>query len=76
MAQEKVRWTPRARKLAVSAFLLLALAALVVGIMGAVCNEPSFACLRAEGRNAVRIAVISVPLIAYAAFRFTRGGRR
>jgi hypothetical protein len=71
----EARWTPRARKLAVVVFLTLALAALVAGIMGAVCNEPSLDCLRDEGRNAVRIAVISVPLIAYAAYRFTRGGR-
>jgi hypothetical protein len=76
VAQEKARWTPRARKLAVSVFLMLALAALVAGIMGAVCNEPSFDCLRDEGRNAVRIGVVSVPFIFYAAYRFTRGGRR
>ena len=75
MPRGEARWTPRARKLAVVVFLSLALAALVAGIMGAVCNEPSFDCLRDEGRNAVRIAVISVPLIAYAAYRFTRGGR-
>jgi hypothetical protein len=56
-------------------FFLLALAALVTGIMGAVCDQPSFDCLRDEGRNAVRIAVLSVPLISYAAYRFTRGGR-
>jgi hypothetical protein len=71
----EARWTPRARKLAVVVFLSLAFAALVAGIMGAVCNEPSLDCLRDEGRNAVRIAVVSVPLIAYAAYRFTRGGR-
>lgn len=75
MARGEARWTPRARKLAVAVFLSLATAALVAGIMGAVCNEPSLACLRDEGRNAVRIAVVSVPLIAYAAYRFTRGGR-
>lgn len=75
MAPGHARWTPRARKLAVLVFLTLALAGLVAGIMGAVCNEPSFDCLREEGRNAVRIAVVSVPFIAYAAFRFTRGGR-
>ncbi len=67
------RWTPRARKLAVVAFFALALVGLLAGIMGAVCNEPSLSCLRDEGRNAVRIAVVSVPLIAYAAYRMTRG---
>ena len=75
MTRGEARWTPRARKLAVVVFLSLALAALVAGIMGAVCNEPSLDCLRDEGRNAVRIAVILVPLIAYAAYRLTRGGR-
>ena len=75
MTQGKARWTPRARKLAVLVFLLLALGALVTGIMGAVCDKPSFDCLRDEGRNAVRIAVLSVPLISYAAYRFSRGGR-
>jgi hypothetical protein len=75
VTQGKARWTPRARKLAVLVFFLLAFAALVTGIMGAVCDQPSFDCLRDEGRNAVRIAVLSVPLISYAAYRFTRGGR-
>ncbi|MGH2795483.1 MAG: hypothetical protein ACRDKG_14395 [Actinomycetota bacterium] len=75
MDQGKARWTPRARKLAVLVFLGLALAALVTGIMGAVCEQPSFDCLRDEGRNAVRIAVLSVPLITYAAYRLTRGNR-
>jgi hypothetical protein len=56
-------------------FFALSLGALLAGIMGAVCDEPSFDCLRDEGRNAVRIAVVSVPLIVYAAYRFTRGGR-
>ena len=67
------RWTPRARRLAVAVFFALALVGLGAGIMGAVCDEPSLSCLRDEGRNAVRIAVVSVPLIAYAAYRLTRG---
>lgn len=75
MPSSRARWTPRARKLAVIVFLGLALAGLTAGIMGAVCNEPSLDCLRYEGRNAVRIAVASVPFIVYAAYRFTRGGR-
>jgi hypothetical protein len=72
----RARWTPRARRLAVAIFLLLALGGLLTGIMGAVCDDPSFDCLRHEGRSAVRVAVIAVPFIAYAAYRFTRGGGR
>lgn len=75
MAGGGTRWTPRARRLAASVFLLFALVALAAGIVGAICDEPSLECVRNEGRDAVRIAVVSVPFIAYAAYRFTRGPR-
>jgi len=70
----RTRWTPRARALALTIFILVgAVSAFVAALMGAVCDEPSFDCLREEGRNVVRIAVVSVPFIAYAAYRITRG---
>ena len=43
-------------------------------LFGAVCDSPSVECLRNEGKNAVRIAVIATPFIAYAVYRFTRSG--
>ena len=69
----RTRWTPRARALAASIFILVALAGFAAGLMGAICDEPSFDCLQNEGKNAVRIAVVTVPFIAYAAYRITRG---
>lgn len=69
----RTRWTPRARALAASIFILVALAGFTAGLMGAICDEPSLDCLQNEGKNAVRIAVVSVPFIAYAAYRITRG---
>lgn len=69
------KWTPRARRLAAVAFLALALLGGAVGVMGAVCEQPSLECVQNEGRSAVRIAVVAVPFIAYAAYRLTRGGR-
>ena len=69
------RWTPRARRFAAFAFLTLALAGGVFGVMGAVCEQPSLECLQNEGRSAVRIAVVAVPFIAYAVYRLSRGGR-
>jgi len=56
--------------------VLGALIGFVAALFGAVCDSPSIDCLRNEGRNAVRIAVIALPLITYAAYRFTRGGGR
>jgi hypothetical protein len=69
----RTRWTPRARALAASIFILVALAGFAAALMGAICEQPSFDCLQAEGKNAVRIAVVSAPFIAYAAYRITRG---
>ena len=69
----RTRWTPRARALAATIFIVVALAGFTAGLMGAICDEPSFDCLQDEGRNAVRIAVVTVPFIAYAAYRITRG---
>jgi hypothetical protein len=70
----RTRWTPRARAIAVTTFILVGgISAFVAALMGAVCDEPSLDCLRDEGRNVVRIAVVSVPFIAYAAYRITRG---
>jgi hypothetical protein len=43
-------------------------------LFGAVCDSLSVDCLRNEGKNAVRIAVIAAPFIAYAVYRFTRSG--
>ena len=69
----RTRWTPRARALAASIFVLLGIAGFAAAVMSAICDQPSLDCLHAEGRNAVRIAVVSVPFIAYAAYRMTRG---
>ena len=69
----RTRWTPRARVLAASIFILVALGGFVAALMGAICDQPSFDCLQDEGRNAVRIAVVSAPFIAYCAYRITRG---
>jgi hypothetical protein len=71
----KVKWTPRARRVAITAFAILALIGLSAGLVGAFCDEPSFDCIRGQGRDVVRIAVIVVPLLAYAVYRMTRGGR-
>jgi len=70
----RTRWTPRARGLAATIFVVAALAGFIAALFGAVCQTPSIDCLRNEGRNAVRIAVIATPFIAYAVYRFTRGG--
>ena len=70
------RWTPRARVLVAIVFLIAAVVGFGAALLGAVCDSPSIDCLRNEGRDAVRIAVIAIPLIAYAVYRFTRGGGR
>jgi hypothetical protein len=69
----RTRWTPRARALAASIFVLLGLAGFAAAVMSAICDQPSLDCLQDEGRNAVRIAVVAAPFIAYAAYRMTRG---
>ena len=69
----RTRWTPRARVVAASIFIVVALAGFSAALMGAICDTPSLECLQDEGRNAVRIAVVSAPFIAYAAYRITRG---
>lgn len=68
------RWTPRAKRVAAAVFLLGALAGFVAALMGAVCDHPSVECLRNEGKDALRIALIASPFIAYAVYRFTRSG--
>lgn len=73
--EPRTRWTPRARRLAVSIFALLALIGLAAGLIGAFCDEPSFDCIRGQGRDVIRIAVVVVPLLAYAVYRMSRGGR-
>lgn len=67
------RWTPRARRLAVVSFVALALAGLSVGLVGGLCRDPSFDCVRRAGRDVVRILIVAVPLIAYALYRFFHG---
>ena len=69
----RTRWTPRARLLAVSIFVLVGAGGFVAALMSAVCDTPSLDCLQDEGRNAVRIAVVATPFIAYAAYRISRG---
>jgi hypothetical protein len=69
----RTRWTPRARLLAVSIFVLLGLAGFAAALMSAICDRPSLDCLQNEGRDAVRIAVVASPFIAYGAYRITRG---
>jgi hypothetical protein len=70
----RTRWTPRARRLAAIAFGLLALLALGAGLVGAFCGSPSLDCVRGSARNVLRVAVLVVPLLAYAVYRLTRGG--
>jgi hypothetical protein len=69
----RTRWTPRARLLAVSIFILLGLAGFAAALMSAICDQPSLDCLQNEGKDAVRIAVVTTPFIVYAAHRITRG---
>ena len=68
------RWTPRAKRLAAALFIVGALGGFVAALLGAVCDHPSVDCLRNEGKDAVRIALIALPFIAYAIYRFTRSG--
>jgi len=70
----RTRWTPRAKRVAATVFVVGALVGFVAALMGAVCDHPSVQCLRNEGKNAVRIALIASPFIAYAVYRFTRSG--
>jgi hypothetical protein len=70
----RTKWTPRARTLAAVMFLIAALVGFGAALFGAVCDSPSLSCLQNEGKNAVRIAVVAAPFIAYAVYRFTRGG--
>ena len=72
----RTRWTPRARALAAIVFLVGAIVGFGAALFGAVCDSPSFDCLRYEGRNAVRIAVIAAPFLIYGVYRFTRGSDR
>jgi hypothetical protein len=55
-------------------FLVGAIVGFAAALFGAVCDSPSIECLRNEGKNAVRIAVVSAPFLVYAVYRFTRGG--
>jgi hypothetical protein len=66
------RWTPRARTIAASLFLLGAVIGFGAALFGAVCDSLSFDCVRNEGKNAIRIAVIALPFIVYGVYRFTR----
>jgi hypothetical protein len=68
----RTRWTPRARTIAASLFLLGAIIGFAAALFGAVCDAPSLDCVRNEGKNAVRIAVIALPFIVYGVYRFTR----
>ena len=70
----RTRWTPRAKRFAAIIFVLGALGGFVAALMGAVCDHPSVDCLRNEGKDAVRIALIALPFVAYAVYRFTRSG--
>jgi len=70
----RTRWTPRARALAAVGFVLAAVVGFGAALLGAVCDSPSLDCLQNEGKDAVRIAVIAAPFLAYAVYRFTRGG--
>ena len=70
----RTRWTPRARTLAAIVFLTGAIVGFGAALFGAVCDSPSIDCLRNEGKNAVRIAVVSAPFLIYAVYRFTRSG--
>jgi hypothetical protein len=67
-------WTPRARALAAFVFVVAAVVGFGAALFGAVCDSPSLDCLQHEGKNAVRIAVVSAPFLAYAVYRFTRSG--
>jgi len=69
----RTRWTPRARTLAAIIFVIAAVVGFGAALFGAVCDQLSLDCLQNEGKNAVRIAVVSTPFIAYAVYRFTRG---
>lgn len=56
-------------------FLVAAIVGFGSALFGAVCDSFSFDCLRYEGKNAVRIAVVAAPFLVYAVYRFTRGAR-
>jgi hypothetical protein len=70
----RTRWTPRARLLAASLLLIGAIVGFGAALFGAVCDSPSLDCVRNEGRDAIRIAVIALPFVAYGVYRFTRNG--
>jgi len=70
------RWTPRARRLAAIAFVIAMLVGGSAALFGGVCDSLSLDCLRNQGKNAVRIAVIAIPFVAYAVYRFTRTPHR
>jgi hypothetical protein len=67
------RWTPRARGLAAGLFAIAAIAGFLSALLGAVCDMPGLDCLRNEGKDAIRVAVIVAPFLAYALYRFSRG---
>ncbi len=67
----RTRWTPRARTLAAIVFLGGAIIGFAAALFGAVCDSPSIDCFRNEGKNAVRIAVVSAPFLIYGVYRFT-----
>ena len=56
-------------------FLVAAVIGFGAALFGAVCDSVSLDCLRYEGRNAVRIAVVATPFLVYAVYRFSRGTR-
>jgi hypothetical protein len=60
--------------IAASLFLIGALVGFGAALFGAVCDAPSFDCVRNEGKSAIRIAVIALPFIVYGVYRFTRTG--
>lgn len=70
----RTSWTPRARVLAAVLFVIAAVVGFTAALFGAVCDSPSLDCLQNEGKSAIRVAVIITPFLAYAVYRFTRGG--
>jgi hypothetical protein len=56
-------------------FLVAAVVGFGAALFGAVCDSFSMDCLRYEGRNAVRIAVVAAPFLVYGVYRFSRGSR-